>query len=498
MRQTILPGEMQALEKAWMKETGVPGILLMEQAARGVAEALVELCPRGRALFLCGPGNNGGDGYAAARIWQETGGRAEILELNGAPRGDAAVNRLLALQAGIPVRTLEEAPHALPPCDAVVDALFGTGLARPVEGVAAGLTRLVNASGRPVLAVDIPSGLSGETGLPMGETVRAEATVTFHRVKAGLVLRQGPRYTGRLILRPILIPQDWGDTAGLRWLSPDDLPALMPPRPFDAHKGSMGKALIFAGSPGMAGAAAWCARACVRAGAGLTMLLCRASILPILQTLVPEAVCRPLPEENGRLGAAAVSAAEEALAWADKAAVGCGLGLGEDLLPLLRVFARCGKPVVWDADALTLLSRHRELLPLPPVHILTPHAGEAARLLEGRTEEIAGDPPAALEALQARCGCHVLLKGPRTLMHSGEARAVNLYASPALAKGGSGDILTGVLTAVLGQRGPVTRDSILTDMQLAALVHGLAGIRAAGERGERCVTPEDLVAAIRL
>ena len=319
MQITLTPQEMQALERSWMQRSAVPGILLMEHAAQGVTAAITRHCPaKSSVLFLCGPGNNGGDGFAAARLWQAAGGRALVWALSEQSSGDSAVNRCLAVQAGASVQTLRSLPDALPPVDAVVDALFGTGLTRTVEGLAAGLIRLVNGSGKPVIAVDIPSGLNGATGQPMGCAVRAAETVTFHRPKQGLLLGPAAEYTGQLSVQPILIPLSEGPQDGLRCLEAEDVERLLPPRSPAVHKGCFGRVLIFAGAPGMAGAAAYCARAAVKCGAGLTTILCRASLLPLLQTLVPAAMCIPLPEDtDGHLLPAATDIARAAMDRAD-------------------------------------------------------------------------------------------------------------------------------------------------------------------------------------
>ena len=497
MLHTITPSEMKTLEAAWMRDTGVPGCLLMAEAARGLTDALGRALPGlGRALFLCGPGNNGGDGYAAALFWAERGGTSLIWELQAETTPDAGVFRRMALQRGLPVRTLTEAPRELPGCGAVCDALFGTGLSRAPEGIAAALIRLVNASGLPVIAADIPSGLSGLDGSVPGEAVRAAETVTFHRPKQGLYLREGCAFTGRITVHPIHIPADWGGARGLRVMEAKDLKRLVPGRDPRAHKGDLGRIVILAGSAGMAGAAAICASACVRAGAGLTRVLCRPWIAPIVQTLAPEATCTLLPEVEGCLTGEAADAAREALRTADAAAVGPGLGQTEDLLPLLRAFAEAPCPVVWDADALNLLARHPELLPLPAAHVVTPHPGEAARLLGMPAAEITAAPLEALRALREKTGCRVLLKGARTLMAAGGEEAVNPNGTPALAKGGSGDALTGFLAALLAR--PGLGEDALLPLQLAAFRHAEAARRAAEELGEDAVTASGLARRFRV
>lgn len=500
MHYTILPEEMKQLEKDYMARTGVPGALLMEHAAQGILQQLCRMIStNSTVLFLCGPGNNGGDGYAAARLWQAQGGKSLIWELKQEETGDAGMNRRLALQMDLQPVRLSACPAELPFCHAVVDALFGTGLSRPITGIAAELIELVNKSDVPVLAVDIPSGLMGDSGLVPegGSAIRAQATVTFHRIKQGLMQDEALKYTGRLILHPILIPKHEGNMPGMAVLEETDIPVILPPRPADAHKGTMGRLVILAGSAGMAGAAALCARAALRSGAGLTTLLCRESIWPILQALVPGATCRILPERQGRLLPEAADIVRSALMGADAAVIGCGLGQQEDLLPLLEQFRQADCPIVWDADALNLLSRHPELLPLKHEDIITPHPGEAARLCP------AADRLQQLKALARECGCHVLLKGARSLMTDGQRTAVNPTGSPALAKGGSGDILSGVIGALMARQQAAEKHKLpfadtLSVLQAAAWLHGRAGERAAEQWGENGPLPEDIVDLIRI
>ncbi|MDO4483232.1 MAG: NAD(P)H-hydrate dehydratase [Clostridia bacterium] len=493
MLKTIAPAEMAQLEKCFMAETHVPGALLMDYAARGVCDALRRHVPQtARVLFLCGPGNNGGDGYAAARLWQSAGGKSEVLELKSDPTGDAGMNRTLCMLQRIPVYTAETWTGTSD-CAAMVDALFGTGLSRAIDGIAADLIDMVNRSGLPVVAVDIPSGLSGLTGEVLGCAVKAEETVTFHRPKPGLYLRQGPDHTGRVTVQPILIPKDYGHTEGLRVMEAGDLTGILPRRSPVSHKGTYGRAVIFAGSMGMCGAAAFAAKACIKTGAGLTTLLCRESIAPILQTLVPEVTCTILPEKDGKLTDEAVSIAASAFAGADAVAAGCGLGQQADVLPVLACIQSLQCPAVWDADALNLLAKHPTKL--MPHHVLTPHPGEAARMLGISAAAVTADPISAMEKLHQQYGGTVLLKGARSLMTDDTHHAINGCGTPALAKGGSGDILTGILCALLAMYRDI--DS-LTLTQAASLIHARAAISAAEKRGEHNVLPGDIIEEIRI
>ena len=478
-----------------MQENGVPGILLMEYASQGVVKALKKHVSSGaRVLFLCGPGNNGGDGYAAARLWKSEGGDSVLLSVRESSSGDAAVNRRLCAIEGIR-DLLWTAGKALPECDAVVDALFGTGLSHAPGGAEAALISAVNQLDVPVISVDIPSGLNGETGEAAGAVIHATETVTFHRIKQGLLLRDGPDCTGAITCHPILIPQDFGAAESFDYLTAADLSGLIHPRRPTGYKGTFGRVLICAGSPGMAGAAAMAARAALKAGAGLVVLLCRESILPILQVLVPQAVAIVLPEDNGKLNAEACQILKQQLSLSDSAVFGCGIGRGEDVKELLPVFIEAKCPVVWDADALNLLSEAPDRLPHNAV--MTPHPGEAARLLRCEAGDVTSDAPGALERLASAYGCHVLLKGARTLMTDGTRKAVNLYGTPALGKGGSGDILSGILAALLAQKKESLDSDQLIRIQAAAAIHGLAGLRAEKQSGSHGVTAEELIGCIR-
>ena len=486
MIETIRPAEMMALEQAYMQEYAVPAALLMEHAAQGVVNALRRHVTQGSpVLFLCGAGSNGGDGYAAARLWQYSGGQAFLIAC-GTPTGNAAMNRTLALQSGVP-EVPAETDFTL--FAAVVDALFGTGLNRAPTGEALHLILRANACRRPIIAVDVPSGLDADTGLAPGEAIRARETVTFHRVKQGLLLRDGPTYTGKVTRYPILIPEDYGSTPGLRMAEDRDY-APFRTRPVTAHKGTMGRVLVIAGSVGMAGAAAFCANAAIHAGAGLTRILCLPEILPTLQQLAPCATCIPLPEEESRWG----EATEEALRSADAAAVGCGMGQDLRWLPVLRAVREAKAPAVWDADALNLASEAEELLPLRPGCVVTPHPGEAARLLHTDVHKITADPLAALAALCERCGCAAVLKGTRSLMGDGRVTAIQPFGSPGLAKGGSGDVLCGILAAFLARKD--LEADLLTRVQLGVWLHNRAAQLTEEACGKSAVTAPRVIARL--
>ena len=497
MKMTITPAEMKAVETRFMEDNRIPGALLMEHAALGVVEAIARYTDKGTVVFLCGPGNNGGDGYAAARLWAAQGGTSHIIEVTEGVHGDALLNRnLAAMNPHILFFSAENVYYGNPECDVVVDALFGTGFARPATGAAAHLIHFAldaQLAGKPVIAVDIPSGIDGATGKALGQAVRATETVTFYRIKQGLLLGDAPDHVGKITMQPILIPPS--DNPGLYILDPADLKGRFT-RSQTCHKGDFGRVVLFCGSRGMAGAAALCANAAMRAGAGLTTILCRESLLPILQVLAPGAMCAVLPEKDGQLLPQAAEIARAALRKADAACIGCGLGQSSDVMPILRLFTQAECPVVWDADALNLLAKTDGILPLKESDVITPHPGEASRLLDCGVDEITVDALSAIDRLHELCGCTVLLKGARSLITDGMETYCNLHTSPALAKGGSGDVLAGIITALLARR--INPLESVDAAAYGTLIHGLAGIRAAKRHGENCTLPTDVVDCIRL
>ncbi len=500
MYRTITPEEMKRIERAIMRETGLPGLMLMEHAALAVVHAVRRLMEglKGQVLFLCGPGNNGGDGLAAARLWRSEGGHAQVWQLTSKMTGDAAANRQLLkkLWPDTSILRLSDSVDKLPPIGPeialVVDALFGTGLSQPVQGVAFALVKRVNERGLPVVAVDIPSGLSGLTGMIMGEAIRATETVTFHRPKLGLYLNKGPEYAGRVTVAKIGLPKELDDAPGMDMLLPEDLPALLPSRRRDTHKGDYGRVLIVAGSFGMAGAAAICGLAALRTGAGLVTVACPNAIVPIVQQLAPCATCLPLPMAGDAFAPEAEGMVYDAALRADAVAVGPGLNAMPDRVALLQAVKRAEKPTVWDADALNLLAMGQELTPLAGTNIFTPHPGEAARLMQVSIGAVTADVVEGVQALWHKLGGVVVLKGAATLLYDGTRLALNSAGTPALAKGGSGDALTGILAALLAQQKQLNHSPLVL-AQIGCCLHGSAALRAEKETGQRGLMATDLL-----
>lgn len=504
MLKTILPAHMREMETLYMQNTGVTGLSLMETAAAHLAKKAQQLCPSGDILCMVGSGNNGGDGLAAMRMLHTADPQRRLccVLLTPSPGGDAAhqLQRLRQEAPGVAVITAQQylsdpACISMQPA-LIIDALFGTGLSRPLEGDALHLVENINAlrlQGCNVLAVDIPSGLCGATGAVLGGAVHADHTLTFHRPKPGLYLGSGKDHAGAVDVASIGIPPEQDHMPGMLILPPEELPALFPPRLHNTHKGNYGRLMVIAGSPGMAGAAALCATAALRTGAGLVTILCPERILDTVQILCPCATAVPLPEDSS----GALSIIKQSLTSADAAAVGCGMGQGRfaaDLLPRLLMHLRhLHIPTVLDADGLNLLAR----MPLSdagyPGFVLTPHPAEAARLLKTDTPSVTSDPAAAALLLQQRYRCAVVLKGASDLICTPDGSAISPYGTPAMAKGGSGDVLTGIVGALLAARhaGSCSLDT-LTLLQAACALHGSAGEKAEAHLGPRSVLATDL------
>jgi NAD(P)H-hydrate epimerase len=486
MRQVLTAGEMRALEAECFRRGASP-LEAMERAAGSVVEVLIKkLPPRALVSFACGPGNNGGDGYAAARLYAAQGGRAVVVPLGEEVRltGDALVNCLRAHET--PRVWFRSPDETFERPDAWVDALFGIGLTRPLNDAALRLTRRIAAdrrAGSRVLAVDVPSGLDATTGRALGEAVAADWTVTFEYLKSGHVLSAGPEYCGEVTVAPIGLYGDVPNAAML--VETPDLKGALPPRSRESHKNTFGHLLLIAGSFGMAGAALIAARSALRSGVGLLTVACPASIVPILQVGAPAALCRPLPEQDGAISEAALPALAEELQGKTAVAIGPGLSRRAHA-GIVRLALESGLSAAVDADALNLIAENPDLKALlKPHHVLTPHPGEAARLIgEKPVDLIAG--ARALRAL----GATAILKGPTSVICGSEVH-LSISGTPGMARGGSGDALTGILGALLAQRLDPEKAAWVADE-----LHGLAGEKAAEKFGVTSMGAMDLVESL--
>jgi NAD(P)H-hydrate epimerase len=492
---------MREIDRAAIETFGIPSLTLMDRAGRAVADAAVALAgPNGRFVVVCGGGNNGGDGFVAARVLRAAGRDARVIALVPAERlsADARAVRDQADRAGVPVDEGVLAPLEASVGDVVVDAIFGTGLGRPPEGAfAEAIARIdaARAAGARVLAVDVPSGLSADTGRPLGPCVRADRTVTFGFLKRGLVLHPGASLAGEVTVDDIGIPAEAARRVpvGCELLTEMEARLLVPPRPPDAHKGDAGRLLVVAGSPGKTGAAHLALAGALRGGAGLVTLAARAEVLPLALAGRPEAMSLVLPG-TGPLGRADLQPLLAIARDVDALAIGPGIPRGPETAELLRgLVERAGKPAVLDADALNALADEAALLRgLGVPLLLTPHPGEMARLCKTTTAEVQADRIGIAAAKARAWNATVVLKGARTVVAAPDAPpAVVPTGNPGLATGGTGDVLTGLCGALLAGGLPPPDAGLV-----GAWVHGRAGDLAARRFGERGLVASDLGQAI--
>jgi NAD(P)H-hydrate epimerase len=491
----VSAAEMQAMDRMAIAEWGIPGRVLMECAGRGATRVLLERFPgalRQRVGILAGRGNNGGDGFVIARCLAALGGKPTVFLLAEPDRisGDAGANLELVRRLGIPVivaadaASVEACRPRMSHMQLWVDALFGTGLNAAIHGVARRAIETVNGFDRPVLAVDIASGIHCDTGQVCGVAIRAAATATFAFAKPGHLLYPGAAHSGEVTVVEIGIPAPAAAAvpSTLRLLTPDAVGGMLPPRQEGDHKGRTGHVLVVAGAAGKSGAAALASLAALRAGAGLVTLAVPRSIQAVVAGLCPEAMTLGLPESGqGETAIEAMPVILEAAAGKRCVAIGPGLGMAAGTVTLVHHLLRqLALPVVLDADGLNALARDPGLLrQRPAATVLTPHPGEMARLT--------GKPPAAVQADRigsarslARDGAAVVvLKGATTVVAgSGGLVSLNPTGNPGMASGGMGDVLTGVVAGLIAQQMPVEAAACA-----GVFLHGAAADLLAERRG---------------
>jgi hydroxyethylthiazole kinase-like uncharacterized protein yjeF len=506
--------EMREVDRLAAGVFGIPEIVLMENAGVRLYDALragwPDLSRRG-VLLLCGRGNNGGDTFVLARHLHNAGVplRAVLFGRAADLRGSAAANLAAARRLGVPVHQVRgpaswrRARRWLGESGLVVDGILGTGLSRPVQGLLARVIEAVNAARADVVAVDIPSGLSGDAAAVPGPAVRADLTVTFARPKVAHVFPPARDLCGRVEVADISIPPAAVRRRGpgLELIRPCDLRALLPRRRPESHKGDFGHVLVVAGSAGKGGAARMAGLAALRAGCGLVTVAVPRSLVNRLLPGAMEVMTEGLDETpEGTLAASALPAILSLASRMRAVALGPGLTTHPQTKRLVRdLVARLRVPLVLDADGLNAFAGYEEgILGTGREIVLTPHPGEMARLLGRSTAEVQADRVGAARGLARRRRCHVVLKGHLTLVaEPGGQVGVNPTGNPGMAKGGSGDVLTGVLAGLMAQG--------LTAGQAARLgvyLHGLAGDLAASRKGMMALLARDILSgfpgAVRL
>lgn len=474
---------LRALEKCATEAPGDAGVLMERAGLAGWHCALAHWPQAQRLVVVCGPGNNGGDGYVLARHARQAGRDVRVLRLDAhAPRSDLARTACQAYEeAGGRIDRFES---EIVDCDLLVDALFGIGLSRAPDEATACCIEAINAAACPRLALDVPSGVDAERGSVPGKAVRATHTLQFLAEHAGLHTGDALDHVGERSLARLDVPAEalaaCAPTAHL--LQPQDLAGLSRSRLRNAHKGQSGHVLCIGGDAGKGGAIMLCAEAALRAGCGLVSVATRAQHVPALLARRPEAMAHAVGTPEGL--APLIDAA-------DVLAIGPGLGLDAWGRDLLAAALESGKPLVLDADALNLIAATPCRLPADAV--LTPHPGEAARLLGSSAADVQVDRFAAVRALSERHACVVVLKGAGSLVAAPDqiVRVIDA-GNPGMAVGGMGDVLTGVISALRAQ-GHDAFDAA----SLGALLHACAGDRAARAGGERGLLPSDLFPHLR-
>lgn len=469
------------LDRAAIDRHGVTGYELMQRAASASWKLLRERWPQARRLVVvAGSGNNGGDGYEIARLARAAGWSVGVVHVGAPPRRGEAQRASAAWRAeGAVAMFADEVPAA----DVVVDALYGTGLSRAPEGEAAAAIAAINAArtrGAGVLALDVPSGLDASSGATPGAAVEADLTISFVGNKLGLYLQSGPDCAGERCFDALALPEilHAGFTPRALLMDREQLRVALPRRARSAYKNRHGHVLIVGGNHGMAGAALLAGRAALRSGAGLVSVATRMSHAALLTADQPELMCHGIETADDLL---------PLCERADVVAIGPGLGKDDWARSLWTAALAAQRPLVIDADALNLLARHPQ--PLADA-VLTPHPGEAARLLGVDGAAVQNDRLAALAALQSRYATTVVLKGAGTLTGTAPPQLCP-YGNPGMAVAGMGDVLTGIVAALRAQGLPAAQAAAT-----GVLVHALAGDRAAVE-GERGMLPTDLLGALR-
>jgi len=492
--------EMRELEERAMNDYAIPSILLMENAALQVVKHGLRLLDGNTVLkvvtVVCGGGNNGGDGLAAARLFhvKDIGVRVFFVGDIQKAEGDALINLQIIQRMGIPIETNPETlPRAIADSHLVVDALLGIGLSGALRPAHIQAINAINTATAPILAVDIPSGVNADTGKVTACAVRAHTTVTFGLAKVGLMTYPGAEYVGQIIIAEISLPiESLTPPTGVHWLealNTADITALLPNRPAHSNKGTFGRVCVVAGCREMPGAAVLCCKAAYKAGAGLVQACVVQDVARVIQACTHEVITTILPDNNG--SAYEYEGIKTSLAQAKVIAIGPGLGRTPGTFAFVRkTITQATMPLVIDADGLMAIAGDMKILASVKVPcVITPHPGEMAALTKRTISEITDDIISVARTFAKTHGVVTLLKDARTIIASPDGRTfINLTGTSALAKAGTGDALTGVIAAFIAQ-GLDAFDAAV----LAAYVHGLAGELAEKELFAYGVNASDVV-----
>ena len=499
--------QMRDADRQTIDDIGIPSMVLMENAGRQVVaalEAAYDDLPQKHVAVLCGPGNNGGDGFVVARTLNQRGIDVSVFVVAAMAdiKGDARLNMEILGRLGLTAVEISDEQawdlhfSEISQCDLIVDAIFGTGLRSPLSGMMETVAADVNASGIPVIAIDLPTGLSADQAEPIGESIHAAMTVTLAAPKHPLVLPPGESRAGSIVVADIGIPPEVIDAlAGPRLdlLTREAMRDIIQPRQSDSHKGDYGHVLVVAGSVGKTGAAYLTAVGALRSGAGLVTLATPRSCQSIVAAMGPEYMTVPLEETSD--GRVSIGAIRDLLEFEqDVIVVGPGLGTGPDVTAFVReLVEKSDTPLILDADALNAIASDPDLLQTAggarPI-IITPHPGEMSRLASMSVDDVQGNRLDVAREFAVQHQIYVILKGYRTLIATPDAKVfINPLGNPGMATGGTGDVLAGVLAGWLAQ---------LLDAEaackIAVYLHALAGDLTEADEGEVAMTAGDLAA----
>jgi hydroxyethylthiazole kinase-like uncharacterized protein yjeF len=489
--------EMRTLDRTAIEKFGIPEEILMENAGEAVHFVLLgELGVKGKKFVVfCGMGNNGGDGFVVARKIHSNGGEVSVFILGDEGKFKGAAKANLEILSRLPVEvrqidSLESVRIPVSHCDAVIDALFGTGLTRDVEGLYRGVIELINGSRKKVFSVDIPSGIHGDTGKVMGVAVRADHTVTFGLPKIGALLFPGYDFCGELHVTHISFPPSLYDADSLK--IEINLPPDLPPRDPNGHKKTFGEVLFVAGASTYFGAPYFSSLSFMKAGGGYSRLAAPQSMIPFLANKGSEVVY--VPQKETASGAISLENKEALLELSqemDMVVVGPGISLEEETQQLARELAgEVAKPILIDGDGLTALSKDPDILKRRKAQtILTPHMGEMSRLTKKTVSEIDGNKIEILQRTAGELNAIIILKGAHSLIGYPDGRVcINMSGNAGMATAGSGDVLTGTIAAMFGLGLPIP-DAV----RKGVFIHGLSGDMAAEERGQDGITAQDIL-----
>ncbi|MEW6381547.1 MAG: NAD(P)H-hydrate dehydratase [bacterium] len=503
--KVVTAQQMQALDRYTIEEIGIPGAVLMENAGRQAVAKMEECFPglhQLRVNVVCGKGNNGGDGLVIGRCLSALGVRVHIFLLARVESlsGDAGTNARIARNLDLPLTEILSAEDfanqrgAMTRADILVDAIFGTGLTPPVRGLAAEVIKALNTSGKPIVCVDLPSGLSADASLPQGPHISGTLTVTFALPKLAHLLPPACQSVGQLEIVDIGIPEKAivRENIQVELIEPGYVRQCWPHRLPDSHKGTYGHLLVLAGSSGKTGAAYLTSQAAARTGAGLVTLGIPESLNPIMEVKLTEVMTLPLPETEAKtFSARAISTLEEMLPRMSALAIGPGIGVHPEALELISWIIRTAQiPLVLDADGINVLAGQAHLLKeaRQPV-ILTPHPKELSRLLSIELSQVLADRLTAVRRAAAEFNSYCALKGFRTLIADPEGNVlINPTGNPGMATGGTGDVLTGIIGGLLAQKLPE-----IQALAAGVYLHGFAGDLVREQKGECGLLAQDLI-----